>query len=299
MLDTLKRILATLDRWLQRHRSTRVARRATIGFMQHEALQNAGGMAYFAVLSIFQLLVLGVVVFSFFVGEGEARQFVIKQVQAGSPIDATTVAAVIDSVIASRGGITLVSFAFLAWSALGVFGAVSKGISTAFVAAKPRPFVQDKLIGLLLMGTTGLLLVGSVVIGLVTGIVQTAAAPAVARVPGGGLALSAVGLLAPLLLVFIAFVVLYRVVPNRPVRLGEIWPGALVAAVLWTLLRIGFTYYATSIAHYDTAFGPISAAISLLVFLYFASVVILLGAEVARANVVEDELAVRLGIGQD
>jgi membrane protein len=299
MLDTLKRSLATVDRWLQRHRSTRVARRATIGFMQHEALQHAGSMAYFAVLSIFQLLVLGVVVFSFFVGEGEARQFVIRQVQAGSPIDATTVAAVIDSVIQSRGGITLVSFAFLAWSALGVFGAVSKGISAAFVAAKPRPFVQDKLIGLVLMGTTGLLLVASVVIGLVTGIVQAAAAPAVERVPGGGLALSAVGLLAPLLLVFIAFVVLYRVVPNRPVRLGEIWPGALVAAVLWTLLRIGFTYYATSIAHYDTAFGPISAAISLLVFLYFASVVILLGAEVARANVVEDELAVRLGIGQD
>ena len=50
----------------------------------------------------------------------------------------------------------------------------------------------------------------------------------------------------------------------------------------------GFTYYTTNIANYDTAFGPISATISLLVFLYFASVIVLLGAEVARANVLED-----------
>lgn len=55
--------------------------------MQHEALQYAGSMAYFAVLSIFQLLVLGVVVFSFFLGDDRARAFVLEQVQAGSPLD--------------------------------------------------------------------------------------------------------------------------------------------------------------------------------------------------------------------
>jgi membrane protein len=83
--------------------------------------------------------------------------------------------------------------------------------------------------------------------------------------------------------------VLYRIVPNRPVTLREVWPGALVAAMLWTVLRIGFTFYATNIARYDSAFGPISAGISLLVFLYFASLVLLFGAEVARANVLEDD----------
>jgi membrane protein len=63
----------------------------------------------------------------------------------------------------------------------------------------------------------------------------------------------------------------------------------VLATVLWTVLRVGFTYYATSVARYNTAFGPISAAISLLVFLYFANVVVLLGAELARANVLEDQ----------
>jgi membrane protein len=291
MIERLKRLAASVDAWLLRHRWTRVLRRAVVGFLQHEALQNAGSMAYFSILSVFQLLVLGVVVFSYFVGEGEARRFIIDQIRAGSPLDAGTIASGIDAIIESRGGISLFGLIFLIWGALGVFSAVSKGISTAFVAATPRPFLQDKLIGLLLMTITGLLGVASVAIGIVTGIVQSAAADVVARVPGGYLALSAIGFVLPMILIFVAFLVLYRLVPNRPVTIREIWPGAVAATLLWTVLRIGFTYYATEVANYDTAFGPISAAISLLVFLYFASVIVLLGAEVARANVLENEEA--------
>ena len=40
-------------------------------------------MAYFAVLSVFQLLVLGVVIGSFFLGDGAARDYVVEQVDAG------------------------------------------------------------------------------------------------------------------------------------------------------------------------------------------------------------------------
>jgi membrane protein len=287
MIDRLKRMGAGVDAWLLKHRWTRVLRQAVLGFLQHEALQNAGSMAYFSILSVFQLLVLGVVVLSYLVGEGEARGFIIEQIRAGSPLNTDTIASVIDAVVESRGGISLFGLIFLIWGALGVFSAVNKGISTAFVATKPRPFWQDKLIGLLLMTITGLLGVASMVIGIVTGIVQAAAADVVAGIPGAYLALSTIGFGLPLVLIFVAFLVLYRVVPNRPVTLREVWPGAVAATLLWTILRIGFTFYATNIANYDTAFGPVSAAISLLVFLYFASVIVLLGAEVARANVLD------------
>jgi membrane protein len=287
MLDWAKH---DLDAWLIRHRWTRVGRRAVTGFLQHEALQNAGSMAYFAILSIFQLIVLGVVVLSFFLGEGEGRQFVIDQIVGGTPLDRKTATEVIDGIIESRGGIGLVSLVFLLWGALGLFSALNRGVATAFVAAKPRGFLQDKLIGLALMALTGLLGVVSIAIGIVTGIVQQAAGDVLGDVPGGGLALGLIGFVVPIVLIFVAFLAIYWLVPNRPVTLREVWPGAVVATILWTLLRVGFTWYATSIARYDSAFGPISAAISLLVFLYFASVVVLLGAEVARANVLDREL---------
>ena len=289
MVDRIQLWIAQLDGWSLRHRSTRIGRRAIEGFMRHEALQYAGSMAYFGVLSIFQLLVLGVVVFSFFLGDERARAFVLEQVQAGSPLDPATINGVIDAVIQSRGGITIISGAFLFWSALGVFSSLSSGIERAFESPTPRPFLQDKLVGLFLMAITGVLAVGSLVIGIATGIVQSAAGDVLARVPGGGGAVAVIGLVVPAVLIFIAFAAIYRIVPNRHVSLGEVWPGALVAALLWTVLRFGFTYYATRIAHYDSAFGPISTGVTLLVFLYFASVIVLLGAEVSRASVVEDQ----------
>ena len=288
MIDQLQRLVAAIDRWLLKRRWTRVLRRAAIGFIEHGSLQFAGSMAYFSILSIFQLLVLGIVVLSYFVGQGQAREFVVDQVRAGTPLNADTIGGVIDAVIASRAGISLFGLVFLAWGALGIFAAITQGVGRAFAATEPRPFVQDKLIGLLLMLVTGVLGIASVAIGILTGILQSAADDVLSAVPGGYLALSLIGFVTPIILIFVAFVVLYRVVPNRHVTWQEAIPGALAATALWTVLRIGFTYYATNIARYDTAFGPISATISLLVFLYFASVVVLLGAEVARASVLED-----------
>jgi membrane protein len=287
MLDRLRRLGVSADAWLRRYHWTRVLRRAAIGFVEHGSLQYAGSMAYFSILSIFQLLVLGIVVLSFFVGEGQARDFVIDQVRAGSPLNADTIGSVIDAVIASRAGISLFGLVFLVWGALGIFSAITQGVGRAFAATAPRPFWQDKLIGLVLMLVTGVLGIASVAIGILTGILQSATADVLSAVPGGGVALAVVGFVTPILLIFVAFVVLYRLVPNRHVTWRETLPGAVAATALWTVLRIGFTFYATNIARYDTAFGPISATISLLVFLYFASVIVLLGAEVARANVLE------------
>jgi membrane protein len=291
MIDRAKELLArvrdALDAWSRRHRLTRVTRAAAQGFIEHEALQYAGSMAYFAILSVFQLMVLGVVVGSFFLGQGTSRDFVLEQVRLNTPINADTIGNVIDSIIDARGGIGLIGLLFLAWSALGFFSALSRGISRAFVSTETRPFLQDKLLGLGLMALTGVLALLSVVVGVITGIVQDAATDLVTRVPGGQVVLSLIGLLVPLLLVFLALLVLYRVTPNRHLTLAMVWPGALVGAILWTILRVGFTYYATHIAKYDTAFGPISTGISLLVFLYFASVVLLLGAEIVRATAVE------------
>jgi membrane protein len=289
-MDAMKRTIRRLDAWTLSHRLPRVTRRAILGFLEHDALTYAGSMAYFGVLSLFQLLVLAVVVLSYALGEGAAREFVIEQVVAGTPMDAETVAGVIDSTIESRGTMTIISFGFLLFGALGIFSALSKGISLAFENVPRRPFLQDKLIGLLLIGLAGVLALVSFAIGIATGILQSAASDIAADVPGRETAVWLVGLLAPILLIFVAFWVLYRVAPNRKVGWGEVLPGAIVAAVLWTMLRFGFTWYATSVANYESAFGSLSAGITLIVFLYFASVVVLLGAEFARARAIDDEV---------
>jgi membrane protein len=289
----MNRLLESAKAWIERHRWARIARRSIGAFLEHEAMSYAGSMAYFSVLSLFQLLVLGVVVLSLFLDQGSARDLVVDQVSQNAPIDPELIGGVIDAVIASRGGITIFGFVFLAWGALGLFDAVSKGIRVAFPSAPPRGFVADKLLGLLLMGFTGVMAIASVAIQLATGFVLGATDDLVGALPGGGTLIWLIGLLVPFLLTLGALLVLYMVVPNRRMTWREALPGAVVGAVGWTVLRSGFTWYSTSIANYDSAFGPISTGVTLLVLLYFASVILLLGAHVARAVVVDREEQLR------
>jgi membrane protein len=289
MVERWKRLLDAADRWAGRWRTTRVARRAIAGFGEHHGADVASSMAYFAILSLFQVVVLGVIVFSFVVGEGEARRIVIGRLETALPLEPGTMEAIVQSIIDSRGGVTVVSVAILAWGAIGFFGALSTGVGRAFATSTARPFWQDKLIGLLLMGGAGLLALIAIGIGLAEGIATRVAT----RIPGGeragSLLLDLLGLVLPILLAFIALVLIYKIVPNRRVAIRQVLPGAIVATVLFTVLRAGFTWYATDVARYESFFGPISAVISLLVFLHFASMVVLLGAEIGRANVLEDD----------
>lgn len=286
MTDRLRRLMDRLDRWSERRRTTRVVRGTIIGFFAHEALQYAGAMAYFAILSIANLLVLAVVAASFVVGEGTARDLVVQRVSHALPLDTDQVRGLIDRAIEARGSVSVVGLVLLLWSALGVFAAMSGGISRVFIGSPRRAFWRERLIGLALLVSIGILGAASVVLGLVTELLQEAVTARI-TLPGTGLAFAILAFLVPLGLVFFAFLIVYRIVPNRPIDFAEVWPGALVAAILWTALRIGFTFYATRVAKYDTIFGPIGTGITLLVFLYFSSVVLLLGAEVARANTQE------------
>ena len=289
MVERWNRLQEAANGWASRWRTTRVGRRALAGFALHDGPSVASSMAYFAILSLFQVIVLGVIVFSLLIGEGEARRIVIGRLESALPLQPGTVTSVVESIIAARGGVTIVSVPLLAWGAIGFFGAMSTGVGRAFATSTRRPFWQDKLIALLLLGGSGLLTLIAVSIGLAESITARLAD----RIPGGGrggqLLVDLVGFALPILLVLVALLVIYRVVPNRRVTVRQVLPGAIVATILFTVLRSGFTWYATDVARYESFFGPISTVISLLVFLHFASMVVLLGAEIARANVLEDD----------
>jgi len=70
---------------------------------------------------------------------------------------------------------------------------------------------------------------------------------------------------------------LYRFAPSLPKRWRRVWPGALVATILWSLATTGFGWYVRNIATYNIMYGSIGAAIALLVWLYLLSLIALFG----------------------
>jgi membrane protein len=72
---------------------------------------------------------------------------------------------------------------------------------------------------------------------------------------------------------------LYYFGPNRRQRFTALFPGAVVATVLWMLATNGFGWYVRHMAHYNLMYGSIGASIALLVWMYLVAAIALLGCE--------------------
>jgi len=57
----------------------------------------------------------------------------------------------------------------------------------------------------------------------------------------------------------------------------HIWPGALLATVLFEIIRYVFIYFVTQFATYELVYGPIYSAIALMVWVYLSAFVLLAG----------------------
>lgn len=91
-----------------------------------------------------------------------------------------------------------------------------------------------------------------------------------------------------LVLTVAVLVVLYRWGPDRhPRRFRYIWPGAILASLLWLLAGAIFSIYVENWGNYEATFGSVSAAAVLLLWLYNSAQILVLGAafntEIERA----------------
>lgn len=82
------------------------------------------------------------------------------------------------------------------------------------------------------------------------------------------------------LALLLGFAVIYRFGPNVRERFVFITPGSVVGAALLIAASLGFSFYAGHFADYDATYGSIGAVITLMLWLYIAGLVILLGSEI-------------------
>jgi membrane protein len=163
--------------------------------------------------------------------------------------------------------------------------AIRTALNIAWDTDQRRPFVRGKAVDLLLV-LAAVLAVGA---ALGATILSSLARQGSEHLPGplsslssaAGVLLTLASLLAALLVLFGTFLFLFRVVPAVPTRVREIWPGAAVAAVGFLALQFGFSVYVAHFADYNRVYGSLGAVVAFLFFVYLASAVFLLGAEVA------------------
>jgi membrane protein len=181
-----------------------------------------------------------------------------------------------------RGSVTaIVLGAFGAvWAATGAMGSIVKAVNRAYDSVETRPFWKVRLIAILLVGASGLVTAGMLLMIVFGGKLGEA----IAEKAGLGSAFTwAWDLLRwPLafVIVLLLFALIYYLAPNTDQRNWKwITPGSLVGAVMWLALSGLFALYTAFSDSYSATYGTLAGGIILLLWLNFSAWAILFGAE--------------------
>ena len=166
----------------------------------------------------------------------------------------------------------LVSIPLALWSGSRGVGALLFAMSRVRGSPERRGFIKDVLVAV------GMTMGGSIFV--VVALVTVAGLPVLIPFPTGAEWLLLV-LRWPVLLTIsaIVMVMLYRFGPDRhPHKFRFIWPGALLASVLWILAGALFSIYVQNWGNYSATFGSVSAAVVLMLWMYNSAQILVLGA---------------------
>jgi membrane protein len=89
--------------------------------------------------------------------------------------------------------------------------------------------------------------------------------------------------IAPFILEAVGFLLFYRLIPTRPVRWMDAATGAVMAALMFELLKSGFGVYLGFLGTYRTLYGALATLPFFLIWMYLGWLVVLIGAEVTAS----------------
>jgi len=241
-----------------------------------DATHRAASVAYYAFLSIFPLLLGLIALFGFFLPSVNLQDELLKFVGENIPGATSILKQNIASIIELRGAMGVLSIVILFWGASAMFTAISLAINRAWdIHRYHRSFFIRKGSELGMVFGIGILFLLSLGASAIISILR-----GVLNLPATDLIILNIGSrLVAFLLILTVFLLLYKLIPNTRTYWRYIWPGALLAAVLFEIARTLFVFYLENFANYQLIYGSIASIIILLVWIYYSAFIMILSAE--------------------
>ncbi len=250
-------------------------------FNQHHCTHLAAGIAYYAIFSLFPLLLGLIALASFLIQKPGVQEALITAASQVLPGSEQLVQRNIQQILIARGTIGIVATISLLWAAKAVFGAMTLSLNLAWGVPERRSFWELTAMQMALVLGAGFFFASSIALTYALAVVSSL------PIPGFGSRLedSFLGTLftEPFILAidFVAFSLLYRFLPCTRLSFRDVWPGALVAAILFEIAKNVYVFYTTDIANYRLIYGSLAAFIVLLVWAWISSAILLFGAEIS------------------
>ncbi|HIM81006.1 MAG TPA: YihY/virulence factor BrkB family protein [Dehalococcoidia bacterium] len=293
-LGDLKRSM--LDSPVCRNKTLVLTARVAKEMQQIESTHLAAGVAYYALLSLFPLL-LGLLALGGILLSSEGTyQGLLSFVTENLPGSKAFVEQNVGEVVEFRGVVGVGAILGFLWTASIGFGAVARSVNRAWGIRVNRPFYVAKPLHILMALAVGALFLISTsatsVIEVITDPERDFGIPAQEFFLQLGLGHLALRMVPWGINIFI-FLMIYRFAPNCKTYWRYIWPGAVVAAVLLEVSKGLFLWYLDNLAIYNQVYGSVTSVIVLLFWIYVSALILILGAEIGA-----EHSRMRLGIEQ-
>lgn len=258
----------------------------------------AGALSFFAILSIPFVLLCGLAVLGYFIEPGQATEQIrhllanvlpgggrAAEQQADQIIQQLNVEQSIETLHAQRGVAGIIGVLSLVWSSLQIFLNAMPPMNAAFQVRETRNFLQLRMYAAGLLLGTGMLFLLSLLPASGAAVINSLRLPFQLPDPVPPLITFALFLVG-IAINAVMFTVLYRFLPSP--RAGIDWKEArfagIIVAILWELAKQGFALYLNRMgtAGYNKVYGSLGGAVALVFWIYYTSMILLLGAEIAK-----------------
>lgn len=247
-----------------------------------KAPQLGAALAYYTIFSIAPLLIIAIGVAGLLFGEEQARKRALDELgKVASPAAAEVVEGLLKHTGPAQGKVhTIVGTVVLVFGALGVFAQLQAALD-AIWQVKARPgwgillWLKDRLLSFVMVLGIGFLL--AVALAINTGLSALTGFFPEWQLPGGTSAWQAVNGVVSFALVTFLFAMMYHVLPDVRIAWRDVWLGAAVTAVLFTVGKHLIGLYLGK-ASVSSPFGAAGSLVVLLVWVYYSAQVFLFGA---------------------
>jgi membrane protein len=255
---------------------------AVRNYILHQSANQAGSLAFSAVLAMFPLLLLLSAGAGFMGQPGEAAALAERVLGYAPPLVRDVMQPVVRQVLAQRNEALLtVGLAITLWTSSSGMQAVRSALNRSYGIDRGLPFWKARIkstVFTVVVGS-GLLLVFSSVI-----VMPRIWQFVVANVPADGeqtlWLYDSVRYGAAYLTLVLLYALLYGWLPDIPQRVSTVLPGALVGAGLWVAAAATLSYTLRSAGKLALVYGSFAGVVATLVFLYISATTLIYGAEI-------------------
>jgi membrane protein len=280
------RVMVPVRRLIQRSRrvyAVDVLLRAWGDFSRDDGMVYAAAMTYYVLLSMFPFMIFVVSIFGLVVRDPDIQQNVVEviidQLPPGVNLDAQVEGVISGVADASPGLLGLIGILAAVWTASAVFGALRRALNRAFNVTVARSFIHGRIRDIVSILIVVLLITLSMALTATLRIIHAVAADWFGdRLVNLGWWV--ISILAPLLISFTVFMLIYRWIPNHTLKVRDLWVGALIAAIGFELGKNLFSLYLANFGRYDEVYGTLGGAMAFLFFVFVMSNLVIFAADI-------------------